>query len=164
MPRIVSSQMLNDMYAQQTGEAVLILLEMDHPDMPSPVRITSDAVGTISNGDTYVAFPFDFILPDEPENGRPPKASIRICNIRPEDPEEDNILDALRDLQGKPSIKPMIVRGSDPDTVEIEYPGFQLNGFTYDALYVQGDLSLKDLSQEPFPAHSYTPSFFAALF
>ncbi len=158
MARVLSSAMLQDIYSQQTGEAVLVLLTLDHTDLGSPLRVSSDAVDTVSNGDTFVAFPFDIVLPDEPEDDRSPRARLRISNV------EQDITDTLKTISGAPTITMQIIRASAPDTIEVSWPDFKLREATYDSLYVQGELTLDDFMLEPYPADIYAPSTFPGLF
>ena len=61
--RTLSSAAQAAVFAAQTGEAFLVLLELNHADLATPIRVTSDAVATVSNGDTYTPFPFFISLP-----------------------------------------------------------------------------------------------------
>lgn len=158
MPRTLSSDMLRDMNAHETGEAILVLIRIDHEDLPSPLLITSDAVDTISNGDTYVSYPFQLVIPDEPEDGRSPRASVQVANV------DREILASLRSIGGAPRFDLSIIRGSAPDVIEARWPGFRLIEATYDSLYVKGDLSLDDILQMEYPADNYYPIWFPALF
>lgn len=44
-----------------------LVLEISHPQLPAPLRLTSDGVATISNGASYEPFPFEVTLPDDAE-------------------------------------------------------------------------------------------------
>lgn len=45
-----SAQMVADMMARETGEAILVLVTISHALLPTPIRVTSDAVDTVSRG------------------------------------------------------------------------------------------------------------------
>lgn len=62
------------------NEAPLILLEINHPDLTAPVRVVNDTQDVISNGNTYIAFPFRCTLPDDFE-GQASKARLSINNV-----------------------------------------------------------------------------------
>lgn len=158
MPRVLSSTMLQAMYAQETGEVPLVLIKIDHDDLPEPLRVTSDGADTISDGETYIAYPFEIVLPDEPEDGRSPRARLQISNV------DRQIVRNLRGLSGAPSFDLTIVRAGEPDLVEASWPRFSLRNALYDSLYVQGELSLDDVLQLRYPADSYLPSLFPGLF
>ena len=72
-----------ELAAQDCGTPWLVLLEIGHPQLPAPLRLTSDAVATLSNGASYEPFPFEVTLPDDAE-GRAPRAQIRIDNTSQE--------------------------------------------------------------------------------
>lgn len=158
MPRTVSSEMLQAMYAQETGEAILCLITVDHDDLAAPIRVTSDAVDTESNGHTFIAYPFQVVLPDEPEDDRAPLAKLTISNV------DREILAALRAISSPASVTMEIVRGSDPDTVEVSFPDFKMRAVPYTALTVSAELMLDDYTTEPWPADTYVPSTHPALF
>ena len=70
---------LGELAAQETGTAWLVLLTITHPGLPTPIRVTSDGVVTVHNGNTFDPFPFEVTLPDDVE-GRAPQAHLRIDN------------------------------------------------------------------------------------
>ncbi len=67
--------------AQVSGqETPLVLLEINHIDLPSPIRVVNDTLDITSNDNEYLAFPFQCTLPDDFEN-QLPKATITIGNV-----------------------------------------------------------------------------------
>lgn len=62
------------------NEAPLILLEITHPDLVTPVRVINDTQDIVSGGNTYVAFPFKCVLPDDFE-GQLSRARLSIANV-----------------------------------------------------------------------------------
>lgn len=165
MSRDVSDTLKEAVNAQQTGEAFIMLIEIDHDDLETPIRIASDgpdelengANGVISNGQEYVFLPFEPILPNQ-DKDRLPIARIRIDNISRE------IIQAVRTISGAPSFKIMVVLSSDPDTVEIELTGYKLRNVTADAMSVEGELVTEQFDIEPFPSGRFTPANFPSLF
>jgi hypothetical protein len=143
--------------ARETGEAFLVLLEINHPDISPPVRLSSDAVNTESGGETYTAYPFDLTLPDDQE-GASTRARITIDNVH------RDLVEAIRLIRTPPTVTIRIVLGSTPDTVEAEFTGFQLTNVGYDVLTIEGDLTVEQFMSEPYPGDSFLPSLFPALF
>lgn len=143
--------------AQETGEVFIVLVEIDHADMADPVRLSSDAVDTTSNGAVYTAYPFDITLPDDPEEGIT-RARITIDNIHREQ------INWIRNLASSPTLTISIVLASDPDTVEAQYGNFELTNVQYDALTITGDLGITSFMGEPYPGDSFLPSKFPGLF
>lgn len=151
---LVARQALN---ASETGEAFIVLLTIDHPNLAVPIRVGSDAVDTLSRGETFVAFPFDLRLPDD-SGDRTPRASLSIDNV------DRRIVQAIRAITSAPSVTIEIVRAGDADTVEAAFPAFTFTDLSYDALTVSGSLTLESFAAEPYPAATFTPSRFRGLF
>jgi hypothetical protein len=157
MSRNVSATARQAVYEAETGEAFLILLTLEHVDLSAPIRVSSDGVDTVSNGNTFTAFPFRLCLPEDSDE-RPPRAKLQIDNV------DRQIVLAVRSVTGPISVKMEIVLASDPDTVEASFPDFELRDVSYDALVVEGELSLESFLREPFPAGRFTPGDFAGIF
>ena len=157
MARTLSSGAVAALNAQETGEVFIVLLTIDHVDLAAPIRVSSDAVDTVSNAETYIAFPFELSLPTDLEDG-PPRARLRIDNV------DRQVVQAIRQINSPASVLIEIVRGADPDTVEASFPDFELREVSYSALFVEGDLVVEQFSAEPFPAKSFTPGDFPALY
>lgn len=155
--RGLSATMVAALYGQETGEAFLVLLTIEHSSLASPIRVTSDSVNTVSNGNTFVPFPFEILLPNDPEDAVP-TSRLRICNVSRE------ITVALRTIPDAPTVKIQLVLASSPDTIEVEYSQFTLKSATYDASIVEGTLSGEDFLVEPYPSGSMNPEEFPGLF
>ncbi len=154
MARSLSTTTVREVFRQQTGEAWIVLLTIDHASLTTPIRVGSDGVDTVSRGSTFIAFPFRLVLPNETPDELP-RAQIQIDNV------DRQIVEALRLTAGTaqgPSVLMEIVRAANPDTVEGSWPDFRLDNAAYDALVVSGELKMDLLEREPYPADSYTPS------
>ena len=157
MTRALSSSSLKALYSQTSEEVFLVLLTFEHEDLESPIYITSETVETQSRGHTYLPFPFDLVLPDEVEN-RSPRARLTVENVSQE------ILKVVKALKTPAHITMEVIRAGDSDTVEAVFPAFKLTNVKYNALTLQGDLTIEDFTAEPYPATVFTPSAFPALF
>lgn len=157
MSRTVSGLTRQALYAAETGEAFLILLTISHPQLVAPIRVTSDGVDTSSRGNSFIAFPFELVLPDDQES-KSPRARLIIDNI------DRQIVSAVRSLTSSPNILIEIVRAAAPEVVEAQFIDFKLVNISYDSHVVQGDLTLEDFTAEPFPAGSFSPNLFPGLF
>ena len=125
--------------------------------MAEPILVTSDGVATVSNGLTFNSYQFMLTLPDDTE--RPfSQGRLSIENV------SQVIIEALRSVSSALLITMQIVLASDPDTVEVEYPEFELVNVNYDAQQISGDLSIESFVEEPFPGDSFIPSYFPGLF
>jgi Domain of unknown function (DUF1833) len=155
--RAVSTSALHSLHVQDTQEAFLILLTLSHDSLETPIRVTSDAVQTESNGEVFVPYPFTLSLPDDDES-RSPRARLVIDNI------DRQIVGAVRSLATPPAVLIEIVRAAAPDTVEARFADFRLVNVTYDAQAVEADLSVEDFTTEPFPAQVFSPGLFPGIF
>lgn len=155
--RQLSSDMLQDIFAQETGEAILALVTIEHSSLSSPIRVTSDGVETVSNGNTFLPFPFEFTFPDQTNDGEI-TAKLRIDNV------DRQITKAVRNAGSAPTVTTQIVRGSAPDTIEAEFPDFKLSNVNYNQFTVEGTLELESLTSQPFPQHTFDPQKFPNLF
>lgn len=143
--------------ASGTGEVFLILLTLSHPQLPEPIRVTSDAVATVSREQVFSPFPFDLTLPDDAE-GAAPAARLSIDNI------DRRVVMAVRSLQSAAYVLIEIVRAAAPDVIEAKFEDFRLTDISYDSQVVAGNLTLEDFVSEPFPAAIFSPGLFPGLF
>lgn len=157
MARTLSPTAQQAINAPETGEAFIVLLTIDHPGFTQPIRVSSDAVDTVSRGNTFIAFPFTLSLPDDTDD-RPPRARLSIDNI------DRQVIQAIRSINSAPSVLIEIVRGADPETVEAAFPDFQMREIGYDVVVVEGVLALEELEGEPYPARVFSPADFPGLF
>lgn len=146
----ISADLKKDAWSQQSS-LPLVLIEIDHADLAVPIRVVNNKENITSNGDEYVGYPFEIILPDSNEDS-PPKAKLRIDNVSRE------IGQAIRTISGTPEVTIIVVRQETPDIVEMEFYGLRLNKVSYDALTVEGELEFEDLTREPFPAYTFNPA------
>ena len=157
MSRALTLSALQAVNAQETDEVFLVLLTLAHDSLIQPVRVTSDAVDTLSRGESFIAYPFDLSLPEDSE-ALTATAHLSIDNV------DRVIIAALRGLQDSPAVTVEIVRAAAPDTVEAVFPDFRLSEIQYDAATVTGTLTIEDFTAEPYPAVVFAPAGFPGLF
>lgn len=80
MARAYSAEYKSTLARVSAPESPRILLQIDHAELPTPVRVINDTQNLTSNGFDYIAFPFNIILPDDFEN-KLPKAQLTIDNV-----------------------------------------------------------------------------------
>jgi hypothetical protein len=168
MSRTLSSTALKSFYAAETGDFPIMLLTITAVGLTDPIRISSDPTariaepiedivyGTVSRGENYYFIPFQISLPGE--NDEASRASITIDNISRE------LVPTIRRLTAPPSVLMEMVMASSPNTVEVQFPGFSITSISYDRMTISGELNVEMLTSEPFPAGTFTPSRFPALF
>jgi hypothetical protein len=157
MSRTLSLAMLVSIHNQTTNEAVIPLLTITHPDTPDVLRFALDGVDVTSQGETYQAFPFDLVVPDDTED-RPPQANLTVGNV-------DRRLTALLESSPLPcKIDIEIVLASTPDTVEVAWYGMDLREVKYNAQTASGALNYEAMEREEYPKGSISPSYFPGAF
>jgi len=153
----VSNTFKTEVFKQETSECFILLVTIDHADLSVPIRVSSDGVDTISRSNTFVSFPFDITLPTDSDEG-PPTAKLVIDNV------DRQIVQAVRSISSAPSVLMELVLASDLETVEIDWPDFELINVDYDALTVSGVLTQERFTAEPYPSVKFTPGNFPGLF
>jgi hypothetical protein len=123
----------------------------------TPIRVVNNTRPVVSEGKQYVAFPFQIQLPDERDD-RVTGVTLRIDNV------DRSIVTALRQVTTELSVSLSVVLDSDPDVVDVGPYLFSLKRATYDANVVSGEMEYEDILREPMPGHTFTPSFFPAIF
>lgn len=100
-------------------EQFKILLEISHVDLPEPLRLIDDNCDLVSNGDTYIAFPFKLNFFDD-VNNELTKCSISVQNIGRE------LVKWIESSYGanNAQVDVKLVRRSNPDDIEISLPAF----------------------------------------
>lgn len=140
------------MFAQATGEAPIVLLTLSHPALSPALRFTSDAVATVSRGETYHPYPFR-IVPPRQGGEEPQRATLAIDNV------DRAITAAVRALSGDPlRVKAELVLGSSVGTVEAVLFDLDLTSVRIDLMTVTGELADDDPRRDPCPVGRMGPS------
>ncbi len=157
MSRSLSLAARRAVSAQETDEAFLLLLSLDHEDLAEPIRVVNNTQDVASRGDTYIAYPFEIALPDEDPDSVA-RVTLRIDNV------DREIVKNLRAISSPLSVGLEVIMAASPDTVEAGPFNMTLVSAEYDALTVTGELAFEDVLNEPFPGHGYVPSEYPGLF
>lgn len=165
---MISENLRQAAYAQDTDIAVIVLLTLSNDNMEEPIRVCSAPVekftdlgenvyGVTSNSNRFVFLPFEIELPQDDKTGAV-SAKLTIDNVTRE------IVQYARQTRNVLNVTLQVVLSNNLDYVELEYKNFKLRNISYDGLTVSGDLSIDYLGLEPFPAGRFTPSGFPGLF
>lgn len=165
--RALSLTMRQALNAQESGEVAIVLLTIQHPDLPTPIRLSSDPTtlltdtplqyGTVSRGYTFRFFPFVISLPDDVSE-RSPTAQIQIENVSRE------LVSIVRSTSTPATVWMQMVLASNPSFVEIDYPLFDLRSVSYTASVMTLELSIDSLATEPYPSGNFDPAGFPGMF
>ena len=163
MPRTFSTGYNEQLNAVSGTDPQLILLEITHDDLATPIRLVNDGANLVSNGDTYYASQFTYSIPDDRDAGLP-KAALSFANVG--NGPEGNSLAAFLDLNdgGRGSLVTMRgVRLSAPDDVEFEFV-LDLTQVRVTQAQITGTLGYDDLLNRPAVAVLYRPDVAPGLF
>lgn len=165
----LSPAAIKAMFSPDSDDTLAILLTITGGGIPTPIRLSDNYTGRISVTDEEVIYgitsrsqnyqfiPFNLTLPTE-EAGAAPRCNITINDVT------QILLPAIRELTSAPDVLIELVLTKSPNTVEASFPGFKLSSVSYNADTISGTLSVAQLAFEPFPAHTFTPSYFPGLF
>ena len=142
--------------AEQTDEVWLVLLEITHPSLVTPIRVVNNTQPIVSNGNTYLASAFNLTLPDDVQGLS--FVEIEIDNV------DRVIVDTIRALATPPSVSLFVVLADTPDSIEFGPHQMKLSDVDYNASTVKGTLIYEDLLNEPFPGRSFDKSRYPGLF
>jgi hypothetical protein len=146
----ISDALKQDAFSNESN-LPLVLLEIAHDSLDGSIKLVNNKVNIMHDGEEYIGFPFEIILPDSKE-ATPPTAKIRIDNVSRE------IGQAIRLISTPPLVTIKVVRQETLDVIEAEFSGMYLTNVSYDAMSVDADLMFEDLTREPFPAYTFNPS------
>jgi hypothetical protein len=147
--RQYSESARRNMRSTEAVELPLYLLEIDHPNLVTPVRIVQDNQDIVSNGNTYMKFAFEITLPDDLSTGQP-KAVLAVDNVMR---ELVPWLELSNGGRGS-TCRIMQVQRSDPDTVEFDIT-LALSNIKLTSLRMTADLSFDELLNLPAVAVNY---------
>lgn len=148
----VSNTFKSAFYGQHTDALPLMRIDIDHADLPSPLRYVNNTENVTSGGNVYLAAGFEARLPDKKG-----KARIRICNVN------RAVVQAIRSITGKPTITLAVILHADPDTIEHGPFVMTLSDVGWTAITVDGYLSFDDFLDEPCPGDTFTPGTYPGL-
>lgn len=164
--RVISQELRDAVFSQETGEVFIGLLTISHPNFVEDIRVCDDPFevlpvagvrGVVSRGDEYVFLPFKFELPGTNDTGTA-KGRLQIDNV------DQRIVQAVRTANSALRLKIEIMLSSNVEVPRYVADDFRLDSVTYDALTVEGDLSMEYYDTEPFPQGRFTPSNFPGIF
>lgn len=161
-----------------SDDPFVLLMEVAHPSLSEPVRISSDATSFLyldpesqepvygtrstfggSEELTFFAFPFAFTLPDQPEGSDSQiKAQLRIDSV------SRVYTETIRDIETSPELRMALCFASDPDTLVETLPALLISDISYDVKTITLDLTVDDFRLQTFPALQFYSSFFPGLF
>lgn len=156
MARSFSTTFTEAMAEQRTGEGEVVLLTINHSSLSSPIRLVNNNEPLVSRGNTYQAFAFEAVLPEQSDRVR--QASIRLDNA------DRLLVSTLRNIQDPATATFEVVLLSDPNTVEMTVGPLRAEKADIGLTEINIQLGAEPVAYEPFPAGRFTPDQFPGLF
>ncbi len=155
-------------------EVEVVLLTVEHPELPAPVRLSTDPTERLSidpllygtrsswSGADPQTDPYLFILasaefPSDLEDA-PAAATLVLENV------DNEIAHLLRSFTDRPVVHMAVVLASSPDLVEAEYRNLNIIGVDGNAGEVSISISRAPIEEESVPMDRFTKDRFPGLF
>jgi len=156
MSRNLSNALLGELYNQQSGDPLIMLVTLTHTSF-STIYLCDNIEDIVSRGNTYTAFPMMISLPSE-NGATTQKAQITFDNV------SLDLIDEIRTVTSPIEVALEVVLASDPDTVEISFEELKIQNVSYDSVSIRADLYLDDFLNTELSSERYTPTLFPGLF
>lgn len=158
MTRSLSLAALQAAQAEETEQVYLYLLTLSHSDPAFETkRYVRNGADIVSRGEIFTGTAFDVHLPIE-DDEELPELTVTWDNVDRRDVE------AIRSLQGPPTVTLEVVLASSPDTVELGPIDMELRSARYDALTIGGTVGQDPLLHLPYPADTYNQADYPGIF
>ncbi len=142
---MLSPLAVNAAQAPESGEVFLVMLEISHSSWTTPFYMVDNTVDVISEGKTYIAWPFDLILGDD-DGQRLPEVKLIIDNV------DRKLVEIIRTTVDPPQMAVKLVLASQPDVVEVYISGLTLRDVDFNALQITWTLYAESLADQRCPA------------
>lgn len=166
----LSAATTESLLASESGDALIFLITISHPDLAEPARICTAALqrveetdedvvyGLISRGMKFIYLPnIGITLPNDDDES-PPAIGLSI------DMYED-IVKVIRTIGVEtPTVGVEMVLSATPDLVEASWPDFELHDTTIEQDVITGNLGLDSLETEPGCRYRFSPATHPGLF
>ncbi len=161
--------------AAQSDEVEVALVEIDHPSLTAPIRLSSDNTERLSiepvtygtrstwNGADPETEPFLFVgmeieMPSDAEDA-PPAARLRIANLDP------GLVPLLRSVSTRAVAHIAVRLASAPDVADgVEFRDMQVVDVSYDSAGIEVAMTRRPIEDGMFPFARMTKQRFPGLF
>lgn len=140
------------MLSRETAEVFLVCMRINHSSFISPIRIVNNTEEVVRTEGVYQPFAFTLILPSDTEDDIP-SVTVQFDNI------DSMITDAIRVIDGRPSVSFDVVLASSPNTVEAGPYNFVAVDSQYNSKTVNCVLGFEeDILNQSVPKGVYNPA------
>lgn len=156
MSNDISAQLLAELYKQESGDPLLMLVTLSDPSFDT-IYLVSNTVNITSRGQEYTAFPMQIRLPaDDGETNR--EVNIEFDNVSLE------LIDELRSITSPIDVAIEIVLASNPDEVQLSYEELKIRNINYNKQRISAKLYMDSFLSVELTSEEYTPTNFPGLF
>lgn len=152
-----SQNFIKALIDQNTDQVFLWLLTITHEATGETHRLVSNIDDIVSRGETFMAFPFEFVLPAD-DGETLPEIPIVINHV------SDDLISLLRKHADGVVVLAEIILASAPDQPEYTIEDLVIKTVTYDGTQVTLTAKVEDLMSQRFPADDFLPRSFAGMF
>jgi hypothetical protein len=144
--REIDVDAVQELLRQQTSDVILALLEIEHENLSSPIRVVNNHTDITYETNTYTGFPFKITLPAENDENIG-DVTLQI------DAVDQSIVNAVRNMTTRPTAKITVIRvpfGSSVPEKLLELSDFVLSNVSFQVLTLKARLGYQEffLSQK----------------
>lgn len=144
----VSEDMVRASFARNV-EPLTLLVTLNAEGLDEPIRASSDPAGTVSRGEEFPHYPFNFEGGGASNEDPVRSVKLEIANV------DGRIGEAVRTVEGVPTATIETVRASTPDEVEIAIEDAEVSSAEIDQPSVSVNLMPRDFESEPVISKRY---------
>ena len=156
MANPISNVLLAELYKQESGDPLLMLVTLSDPSFPT-IYLVNNTVDIVSRGNTFQAFPMMIRLPaDDGESAR--EVNIEFDNVSLE------LIEEFRAITRPIDVKIELVLASNPSNVQLSYEELKIRNISYNQQKIIAKLYMDSFLNVELDAEKYVPSKYLALF
>ena len=161
MTRPLTQAGLAEALAENVATPWLLLIQIDHPGLTTPIRLARNTEPVQRLGQTYKPAAFNVAVPvDKPD--APPRTTLQAERII--DEEGTDVVALIAGLSGEPTATLTIVRASTPDEAEYGPVTLDIVDVNATSAEIRAELNAGDTFDVAYPGEAVTPALFPALF
>lgn len=157
MRTTLSTQILEAMHAESTGEVFLPMVKLTQDGWDDAICLVPNTEPITHIGDEYQPMAFDIALPDEEAEGVPVLNWVA-------DNTDRRLVQALRLVRGVVQARVVWILASNPDHIEVGPLEVEMRAAEYNAQQVSGTMTVEPVLDQVFGHMVMNPANAPALF
>lgn len=163
MARTIPTTIVQAMNAQTTSQVFLVLLEITHSTLGTPVRLVNNTEDITYDGNSFTAFPFSVTLPPDAEETQY-QSQITLSNASRLLVSTARLLSASRE---RAKVKIMVVSDISSGVANellMTISNLEVANVSYDVDQLTINCRIESLLNEGWPGYSFLPSTFPGIY